>query len=92
MRLPRKVNLSKVLSVGLLAVSILHVLQVLKDRGADPQAGLNTRATASEKTVCGTMNDVLLLLQQGEVVDPIVPRLAAVETSNSSSHGSIHSS
>lgn len=27
------------------------VLQVLKDRGADPQAGLNTRATASEKTV-----------------------------------------
>jgi len=28
------------------------VVQVLKDRGADPQAGLNTRATASEKTVC----------------------------------------
>lgn len=28
--------------------------QVLKDRGADPQAGLNTRATASEKTVSTT--------------------------------------
>lgn len=28
-----------------------EVAQVLKDRGADPQAGLNTRATASEKTV-----------------------------------------
>jgi hypothetical protein len=26
-------------------------LQVLKERGADPSAGLNTRAKASEKTV-----------------------------------------
>eukprot|EP00882_Tetradesmus_deserticola_P001150 GHRQ01001245.1.p2 GENE.GHRQ01001245.1~~GHRQ01001245.1.p2 ORF type:complete len:135 (+),score=51.47 GHRQ01001245.1:196-600(+) len=37
------------LNAGLL--SNHEVAQVLRERGADPSAGLNTRATASEKTV-----------------------------------------
>lgn len=32
-------------------LSSQEVAQVLKDRGADPSAGLNARATASERTV-----------------------------------------